>query len=799
MTTHSFTISIFLSLILLSTPVTINGAYAQQPENQIPDWVKTTAGWWADGTIDSTSFAQGIQYLIKEDIIIIPETTQGTSSGTNEIPDWVKNNAGWWADGSIDESSFVSSMQYLIEEGVVQISSTENSAPQDPVVTEQLSTPQDPVVTEQLSTPQDTTEKNNAAKKDSKPKDNQGKKPITALDIIPTQENLLDKVSKNGKVRVIIELNIDYDPNLSKENKVTQRANIKAAQNSLMNALSSYDIKKFKHFKYTPQIAMTVDAALLDQLLSSGLVKSVQEDKIHISQLDLSIPFINADDFFGVGIVGSGQTVAIIDTGVDKAHNFFKLGAGNRIVSEACFTSTPTSVQSGPNYVLCPNGLDVDIGTDKGVPCALPGPLKPGTGGCDHGTHVAGIAAGKNTVAGNPTSGVAKGANIIAIQIFTIFEGNGISGQICSGGSEESPHYCVLAFTSDIIAGLEHVFDLYNGEFGFTGDISSVNLSLGGSLFPSVCDMVNDGFGNLVPHPVKASIDELRDVEIATIISAGNNFANRAITSPACISSAISVSSIDDFGDFPNYANQDVILDFLAPGGNTGGIDSGINSSVPGNAFGAKSGTSMAAPHVTGAWAILRAANVTASVDDIFAALSDSGIPKTLRNPSQGAKPIIQIDLALAQIIGNTCDRDIGDFATIIAGTSGADIIAGTPGDDLILGFGGDDHIQGYGGNDCIIGGDGDDRLSGGDGDDYIQGNDGEDHLKGGADNDVLEGGDDNDILSGGGDNDELRGGDGDDILLGRGGDDDMVGGNGIDVCYGGSDTDTADCERFTQ
>ena len=65
MTPHSFTISIFLSLILLSSPVTMNGAYAQQPENQIPDWVKTTAGWWADGAIDGESFAQGIQYLIK--------------------------------------------------------------------------------------------------------------------------------------------------------------------------------------------------------------------------------------------------------------------------------------------------------------------------------------------------------------------------------------------------------------------------------------------------------------------------------------------------------------------------------------------------------------------------------------------------------------------------------------------------------------------------------------------------------------------------------------------------------------
>ncbi|MCH6573967.1 MAG: S8 family serine peptidase [Bacteroidetes bacterium] len=260
--------------------------------------------------------------------------------------------------------------------------------------------------------------------------------------------------------------------------------------------------------------------------------------------------------------------------------------------------------------------------------------------------------------------------------------------------------------------------------------------------------MVNDGTGMLVTHPVKIPIDALRAVGIATIISSGNDFGNNVISTPACISSAISVSSIDDFGDPTKYANQASFLDFFAPGGNFS--DSAINSSIPGNNFGLKFGTSMAAPHVTGAWALLRAANITASVDDIFTALSDTGILKTLRNAANGEKPLIQLDQALAQVIGNTCDRPITDFATIISGTSGVDKISGTSGDDLILGFGGDDHIQGNGGNDCIIGGDGVDRISGGPGNDHIYGGDGEDHLKGDEDNNLLVGGDDNDILSGG-------------------------------------------------
>jgi hypothetical protein len=87
-------------------------------ETSIPFWVKNNAGWWADGTIDDDSFVQGIQFLIKENILKIPSTTQGTSSG-NEVPSWVKNNAGWWADGTIDDLTFLSGIEYLVNEGII--------------------------------------------------------------------------------------------------------------------------------------------------------------------------------------------------------------------------------------------------------------------------------------------------------------------------------------------------------------------------------------------------------------------------------------------------------------------------------------------------------------------------------------------------------------------------------------------------------------------------------------------------------------------------------------------------------
>ena len=89
----------------------------------IPNWIKTNAGWWADGSIDDDSFVGGIQYLIENGIMKIPTTSQGSTVDNNEIPNWIKTNAGWWADGSIDDDSFVGGIQYLIENGIMSISS----------------------------------------------------------------------------------------------------------------------------------------------------------------------------------------------------------------------------------------------------------------------------------------------------------------------------------------------------------------------------------------------------------------------------------------------------------------------------------------------------------------------------------------------------------------------------------------------------------------------------------------------------------------------------------------------------
>jgi hypothetical protein len=88
----------------------------------IPGWIKNTAKWWHDGQVGDSDFIKGLQYMIQNGIMVIPQS-QGSSSGSQAIPAWIKNDAGWWADGTINDQTFVQAIQYLITNGIIQINS----------------------------------------------------------------------------------------------------------------------------------------------------------------------------------------------------------------------------------------------------------------------------------------------------------------------------------------------------------------------------------------------------------------------------------------------------------------------------------------------------------------------------------------------------------------------------------------------------------------------------------------------------------------------------------------------------
>ena len=92
----------------------------EQKSISIPDWVQNNAGWWAEGLIDDSDFASGIEFMIKEGIIQVP-LTEKQQDGESVIPDWVRNNAGWWAEGLISDKDFAGGLQFLIANGIISV------------------------------------------------------------------------------------------------------------------------------------------------------------------------------------------------------------------------------------------------------------------------------------------------------------------------------------------------------------------------------------------------------------------------------------------------------------------------------------------------------------------------------------------------------------------------------------------------------------------------------------------------------------------------------------------------------
>ena len=121
------TLTIFLVFVISTIPFVLpyegNTGTLNQPlgDFTVPSWIKNNAGWWADDLIDDSSFISGLQWMISNDVIVLPSTEQGESDGENVIPSWIKKTAGWWSGDEIHDITFVSAIRYLIVEGIIVI------------------------------------------------------------------------------------------------------------------------------------------------------------------------------------------------------------------------------------------------------------------------------------------------------------------------------------------------------------------------------------------------------------------------------------------------------------------------------------------------------------------------------------------------------------------------------------------------------------------------------------------------------------------------------------------------------
>lgn len=398
---------------------------------------------------------------------------------------------------------------------------------------------------------------------------------------------LVKKAQMNGKVRVIIGLTLDEGRQTGTElaagPKTTQPRSIKDAQEKLLSKFASHrGARATKKFTTIPYLALEVTAWELEALSADPDVTVIEEDIVAFPALQESVPQVGAYNVWNFGYTGAGQVVAILDTGIDKNHGFL-LG---KVVSEACYSSN-----------LCPNGQPTQIGPGAGINCPINIPQ------CSHGTHVAGIAAGKG--------GVAKDANLISIQVFS----NTSQG--------------LGTWTSDMVSGLERVYQL-RGSYA----IAAVNMSIRFGVYSSPCDALSTA--------MVTAIWNLKLNGIPVVISSGNEASANGISWPACTTQAISVGSVSKSDVVSSFSNSASFLSLLAPGAS-------INSSVPGGLFKIDSGTSMAAPHVAGAWALLKSKWPIASVKAVLDSLQATGKP--IADSRNGIiTPRIQVDQAMQNL-----------------------------------------------------------------------------------------------------------------------------------------------------
>lgn len=394
-------------------------------------------------------------------------------------------------------------------------------------------------------------------------------------------------------LRVLVRLNIDTVPEArmrSDSMRMLQRQIIDRERSRLERAIGGSGTRVTGRFASLPLLALEVPHAALPLLAGRAEVAFIEGDRLYAPSLAESTALVASPALWSAGVDGNGTSVAILDTGVETGHPVF---AGKSIV-EACFSLLGD----------CPGGATQSFGQGSGAPCLA--------SGCDHGTHVAGIALGDH-----PTyAGVAPGADLVAIQVFSL-----VSGNDCPPG--EDP--CALAYTSDIIRGLEYVNSLAGAM-----PIASVNLSLGGGTYTS------EGQCNSENASMRLAMANLRASGVAPVVASGNDGLINAMSSPACVSSAVSVGSTTKQLQVSSFSNSASFLEMLAPG-------SAIASSVPGGGFATFFGTSMAAPHVAGAFALYREAFPDETVGTMLAALEEGGIPVT--DPANGlSHPFLQVD-----------------------------------------------------------------------------------------------------------------------------------------------------------